>query len=133
MIDIQNLDGIPTANDFIFRMGNDGDPAGPGWKRKIVMPAHLLRESGGGIGTAFENFATCAQRLGVYTSQDYIDILTKLNTYWDLGSLRALSDEAERARDYLMNLPERLEKLAGRMKLPEDNFRFKWVEANGVM
>ena len=53
-------------------------------KKKIVMPAHFLRESGGTIGKAFENFSNCAQRLGVYTAQDYIDILKKLNAYWDI-------------------------------------------------
>ncbi len=102
-------------------------------KRKIVMPAHFLRESGGVIGLAFENFSTCAQRLGVYTSQDYIDILKKLNTYWDLGSLRSLTDEAERARDYLMGLPERLQRIAERMSVPEEQYRFSWVEANGML
>jgi acyl-[acyl-carrier-protein] desaturase len=102
-------------------------------KRKIVMPAHLLRESGELAGLAFENFANCAQRLGVYTSQDYIDILGKLNTYWDIASLRSLTDEAEKARDYLMKLPERLERIADRMKIPDDQYRFKWVEANGML
>ena len=102
-------------------------------KRKIVMPAHFLRESGGMIGQAFENFANCAQRLGVYTSDDYIEILDKLNTYWDLGSLRSLSDEAEKARDYLMALPDRLSRVASRMRIPEDQYRFNWVTANGVV
>jgi acyl-[acyl-carrier-protein] desaturase len=102
-------------------------------KKKIVMPAHFLRESGGTIGTAFENFSNCAQRLGVYTAQDYIEILKKLNSYWELDSIRSLNDDAERARDYLMKLPDRLERIASRMKFPEDNYRFKWVEANGRM
>ena len=102
-------------------------------KRKIVMPAHFLRESGGIIGEAFENFSVCAQRLGVYTSQDYIEILSKLNAYWDLGSLRSLSDEAERARDYLMKLPDRLHRIAERMKIPDDQYKFAWVEANGML
>ena len=102
-------------------------------KRKIVMPAHFLRESGGIIGQAFENFSNCAQRLGVYTSQDYIDILGKLNTYWELASLRGLTDEAERARDYLMSLPARLQRIADRMRVPEDQYRFQWVEANGML
>ena len=39
-------------------------------KKKIVMPAHFLRESGESIGLAFESFSNCAQRLGVYTAQD---------------------------------------------------------------
>lgn len=102
-------------------------------KRKIVMPAHFLRESGGAIGKAFENFSICAQRLGVYTAQDYIDILGKLNDYWQIGSLRELSDEAERARDYLMGLPARLERISARMTFPQDPYRFKWVSADGVL
>ncbi len=100
-------------------------------KKKIVMPAHFLRESGGAIGTAFENFSNCAQRLGVYTSNDYIDILKKLNSYWELEGVRTLSDEAEKARDYLLRLPDRLARIAERMKFPEDQYTFKWVEANG--
>ena len=102
-------------------------------KKKIVMPAHFLRESGESMGAAFDTFSNCAQRLGVYTAHDYIDILSKLNTYWDLGAVRSLNDQGERARDYLMKLPERLDRIAGRMKHPEDQFRFKWVEANGLL
>ena len=102
-------------------------------KKKIVMPAHFLRESGESAGKAFENFSVCAQRLGVYTATDYIDILKKLNDYWEIGGLRALSDDAERARDYLMKLPARLERISERMSYPEDQYRFSWVTANGVL
>ncbi|MBT9187175.1 MULTISPECIES: acyl-ACP desaturase [Zobellia] len=102
-------------------------------KKKIVMPAHFLRESGGTVGTAFENFSNCAQRLGVYTAQDYVDILRKLNAYWELDNVRSLSDEAEKARDYLIKLPARLERIAERMKFPEDQYKFKWVDANGMI
>jgi acyl-[acyl-carrier-protein] desaturase len=102
-------------------------------KKKIVMPAHFLRESGGTIGAAFETFSNCAQRLGVYTAQDYVDILKKLNDYWEIGAIRALNDDAERARDYLMKLPERLERISERMKFPQDQYQFKWVEANGTL
>ena len=102
-------------------------------KKKIVMPAHFLRESGGSIGSAFENFSNCAQRLGVYTAQDYVDILRKLNEFWELESIRSLNEEAEKARDYLINLPARLERIAERMKFPQDQYHFKWVEANGAL
>lgn len=102
-------------------------------KKKIVMPAHFLRESGGTIGTAFENFSNCAQRLGVYTAQDYVDILRKLNAFWDLESIRSLNEDAEKARDYLIGLPARLERIAERMKFPQDQYHFKWVEANGAL
>ncbi|SKB50126.1 acyl-[acyl-carrier-protein] desaturase [Salegentibacter holothuriorum] len=100
-------------------------------KRKIVMPAQFLRESGQGIAEAFENFSNAAQRLGVYTTYDYIEILEKLNAYWEIDKMRSLTDEAEKARDYLMKLPDRMRRIAGRMAIPEDQHIFKWVEANG--
>jgi acyl-[acyl-carrier-protein] desaturase len=100
-------------------------------KKKIVMPAHFLRESGGSIGEAFEQFSNCAQRLGVYTAQDYIEILKKLNEYWEIGRLGGLSDQAEKARDYLMKLPDRLQRIAERMQFSQKQQTFKWVEANG--
>lgn len=102
-------------------------------KKKIVMPAHFLRESGGASSSAFETFSNCAQRLGVYTAMDYIEILKKLNAYWEIGNLRGLKDDAERARDYVMKLPDRLERIATRMKFSEDQYHFKWVKANGIL
>ncbi len=50
-----------------------------------------------------------------------------------LGTLRGLNSEAEKARDYLMKLPERLIRISERMKFPEDQYRFSWVQANGVI
>lgn len=97
-------------------------------KQKITMPAHFLRESGDKISTAFEEFSNTAQRIGVYTSADYVDILEKLIKRWELGNITNLSDEAEKARDYLMKLPDRMRRLAERMKIPENSYQFKWVE-----
>ena len=97
-------------------------------KQKITMPAHFLRESGDKIGTAFEEFSNTAQRIGVYTSTDYVDILKKLIDRWEIAKITGLNDEAEKARDYLMKLPERMYRLAERMKIPENSFQFKWVE-----
>lgn len=102
-------------------------------KRKIVMPAHFLRETGGSIGSSFESFSNCAQRLGVYTAQDYVEILDKLNTYWEISSMRGLTDDAERARDYLMKLPSRLQRISERMQVTTDQELFKWVTPNGIV
>lgn len=102
-------------------------------KKKIVMPAQFIRESGQGIGEAFENFSNAAQRLGVYTTYDYIDILRKLNVYWEIDKMTSLTDQAEKARDYLMQLPDRMSRIAERIAIPQDQHKFKWVEANGVM
>lgn len=97
-------------------------------KRKITMPAHFLRESGGTISTAFEEFSNTAQRIGVYTAKDYVDILDKLIQRWEIGNVTELTDEAEKARDYLMKLPSRMLRIADRLVLPENKFQFKWVE-----
>jgi len=102
-------------------------------KKKIVMPAQFIRESGEGIATAFENFSNAAQRLGVYTTYDYIEILEKLNEYWEIDKMNSLTDEAEKARDYLLKLPSRMTRIAERIAIPKDPVAFKWVEANGVI
>lgn len=96
-------------------------------KHKIVMPAMHLRESFANKSTLFEDFSTVAQRIGVYTGQDYIDILKKLNNTWKIDQIRGLNEEAEKAREYLLKLPERMERIAGRVRIPETNFHFKWM------
>ena len=97
-------------------------------KRKIVMPAHFLRESGDKISSAFEEFSNTAQRIGVYTAMDYVEILEKLIKTWDLDKISNLTDEAEKAREYLMKLPARMTRIAERLTIPENSFKFKWVE-----
>ena len=96
-------------------------------KQKITMPAHFLRESGDKISTAFEEFSNTAQRIGVYTSLDYIDILEKLIKRWEIDKITNLTDDAEKARDYVMKLPSRMLRLADRMTIPDNSFEFKWV------
>ncbi|MEO5790064.1 MAG: acyl-ACP desaturase, partial [Gelidibacter sp.] len=34
----------------------------------------------------------------------------------------------EKARDYLMKLPDRMKRLADRMRIPENSYQFKWVQ-----
>ncbi|WP_165023420.1 acyl-ACP desaturase [Dysgonomonas sp. ZJ279] len=97
-------------------------------KQKIVMPAHFLRESGQKISTAFEQFSNAAQRIGVYTATDYVDIMQKLISKWNIDKITGLTDEAERARDFLMKLPARMTKISERLVVPPDSYIFKWVQ-----
>jgi acyl-[acyl-carrier-protein] desaturase len=97
-------------------------------KQKIVMPAVFLRESGEKISSAFEEFSNSAQKIGVYTAADYVDILKKLTEKWEIDKITNLTVEAEKARDYLMRLPERMAKISERLVLPEETKIFKWVE-----
>ncbi|MFB0998427.1 MAG: acyl-ACP desaturase [Flavobacteriales bacterium] len=101
-------------------------------KKKITMPAIFLRESGGKIGNAFEEFSNTAQKIGVYTARDYVDILNKLIDTWEIDKITNLTDEAEKARDYLMKLPSRMIRVAERMVVPDNNYKFKWVEESRV-
>jgi acyl-[acyl-carrier-protein] desaturase len=97
-------------------------------KNKITMPAGFLRESGEKISSAFEQFSNSAQRIGVYTANDYVEIMQKLIDKWEIDKITGLTDEAEKARDYLMKLPARMAKVSERMVIPPDSFVFKWVE-----
>jgi acyl-[acyl-carrier-protein] desaturase len=97
-------------------------------KQKIVMPAHFLRESGEKISTAFEQFSDSAQRLGVYTAMDYVDILRKLVEKWEIDKITGLTAEAEKARDFLMKLPDRMARISERLVIPEEPHIFKWVQ-----
>ena len=97
-------------------------------KQKIVMPAHFLRESGQKISSAFEQFSDSAQRIGVYTANDYVDIMQKLIDKWEIDKIGGLTSEAEKARDYLMKLPSRMAKISERLVIPAESYIFKWVE-----
>ena len=97
-------------------------------KQKIVMPAHFLRESGQKISSAFEQFSDSAQRIGVYTANDYVEIMQKLIDKWEIDKIGGLTSEAEKARDYLMKLPSRMAKISERLVIPAESYIFKWVE-----
>jgi len=97
-------------------------------RKKIVMPAHFLRQSGEKIGQTFEHFSDAAQRLGVYTSWDYTEILDSLVKEWNIGNITDLNDKAEKARDYLMALPERFRRVAGRNQKAPLDYQFNWIK-----
>jgi len=96
-------------------------------RHKIVMPALHLRESFAAKGSLFNDFSTVAQRIGVYTGFDYIEILKKLNVAWEIEKIKGLSPEAEKARDYLVKLPDRMFRITERIIIPETKFQFKWL------
>ena len=97
-------------------------------KQKIVMPAQFLRESGEKMSSAFEHFSDSAQRIGVYTASDYVGIMQKLIDKWEIDKISSLTDEAEKARDYLMKLPGRMAKISERLIIPAESQIFKWVQ-----
>lgn len=93
----------------------DQDPAGAmlifrDMLRKIIaMPGKLMYD--GQDPDLFEHFAVVAQRLGVYTVQDYISIVAYLVETWNIGG-RSLTDKAAKAQDFLCRQSERLSSIA---------------------
>ena len=96
-------------------------------KHKIVMPAMHLRESFETKGSLFDQFSNVAQRIGVYTGFDYVDILKKLNTTWEIDKITDLTPEAEKARDWLLKLPDRMYRITERIVVPDTKYNFKWM------
>lgn len=96
-------------------------------RRKIVMPAHFMRQSGDKVGELWSHFSDAAQRTKVYTAQDYINILSSLIKDWDIDKITDLNEAGEKARDYIMALPNRLQNITNRMQEPKKEFEFKWI------
>ena len=86
-----------------------------------------LRHSYEQKGTLFDQFSVVAQRAGVYTGFDYVDIIKKLNTTWSIDKITGLNSEAEKARDFLMKLPERMYRITERIVVPDTKYNFKWL------
>lgn len=99
-------------------------------KKKITMPAQYMRERGGQIGDSFQKFEAVATRAGIYTPQDYLDILDSLIVDWNLAGRTGLNDAANKAQDYLCGLPDRYRKLFTRFKPKayDGPITFSWLD-----
>lgn len=97
-------------------------------RKKIVMPAHFIRQSGEKIGATFTHFSDAAQRLGIYTSIDYTEILESLIKEWNIAKIGNINSAAEKARDYVMALPQRFRNVSERgLKAPIE-YKFNWIK-----
>jgi acyl-[acyl-carrier-protein] desaturase len=56
-----------------------------------------------------------------------VDILKELIEDWHIESMTDLTETGEKARDYIMNLPARLLRVAERMKNPMLEYKFSWI------
>ncbi|OAY58402.1 stearoyl-[acyl-carrier-protein] 9-desaturase 6, chloroplastic [Manihot esculenta] len=99
-------------------------------RKKITMPAHLMYD--GRDPNLFEHFSAVAQRMGVYTADDYADILEFLIGRWKLEKLEGLTGEGRRAQDFVCGLAPRIRKLQERAdekakKLGPKGVKFSWI------
>ena len=113
-------------------------------KKQIVMPAHLMDDGQhhGRTGRAlFTDYSAVAERTGVYTPEDYVDIMEHLITRWDIAA-RKVSGEAAQAQEFLMAQPERIRKLAAFAKRKKEaaaakgavtHEHFSWIFGREVL
>ncbi|CBI24687.3 hypothetical protein VitviT2T_007596 [Vitis vinifera] len=81
-------------------------------RKKITMPGLLMYD--GCDENLFKHFSAVAQRLGVYTAKDYVDVLEFSVERWNVEKLTGLSSEGRKAQDYVCGLAQRLRKLEER-------------------
>ena len=88
-------------------------------RKQIVMPAVLMAE-GAKNPNIFNDFSAITQKIGVYTTWDYANIIDHLIKLWKVETIGGLQDGMAKAQDYLCNLADRYKKIAERMKVPDD-------------
>jgi len=85
-------------------------------KDNVVMPAkNMIDETYTEPPTLFEHFAGVANKIGVYTANDYANIVKKLNRNFKVAEA-SVTGMAAKSQEHLCNLPERLERFAERTK-----------------
>ncbi|WRX31814.1 Fatty acid desaturase [Theobroma cacao] len=97
-------------------------------KKKITMPAHLMYDEHD--LNLFEHFSAVAQRLGVYTANDYADILEFLVDRWKVQELTGLSAEGRKAQEYVCLLAPRIRKVEERAQARSKrapSIPFSWI------
>lgn len=104
--------------------------------KKITMPAHLMYD--GQDPRLFEHFAAVAQRTGVYTANDYANILENLIERWRLEKLVGLNGEGRKAQDFVCGLAPRIRRLQERAderarKMKPQGVKFSWIFNNEVL
>ncbi|XP_065010807.1 stearoyl-[acyl-carrier-protein] 9-desaturase, chloroplastic-like [Musa acuminata AAA Group] len=77
-------------------------------RKRIKMPARFMFD--GQERDIFRHYSSVAQRLGVYTSKDYGDVVEFFVERWKVGEVTGLSGEGRRAQDYVCSQTSRLRK-----------------------
>jgi acyl-[acyl-carrier-protein] desaturase len=96
-------------------------------RRVIAMPGRLMFD--GKDPDLFEHFAIVAQRLGVYTVDDYASIVEHLLSTWSVAS-RSVTGKAARAQEFLCKHAEKCRSVAAQTaetvaKAPQ--VAFSWI------
>ena len=97
------------------------------FRRVIAMPGRLMND--GKDPDLFDHFAAVAQRMGVYTVNDYADIVRHLVATWKLADI-PVTGKAARMQDFLCQHAERLDSIAEGVAARiarEPKMPFSWI------
>lgn len=86
-------------------------------KKQITMPAIMMDNAKD--DNLFARFSAITQRIGIYTTFDYANIINHLTQLWKIDVLTGLNSYAAQAQEYLCLLAGRYQRIAERMKEPE--------------
>ena len=93
-------------------------------KKQITMPAIMMDNAKD--NNLFARFSAITQKIGIYTTFDYASIINHLNQLWKVDALTGLNSYAAQAQEYLCTLAGRYQRIAERMKEP-DNVKLPWL------
>lgn len=94
-------------------------------RKQIAMPAILMDTNTSPDGL-FARFSAITQKIGIYTTWDYANIIQHLVDSWKVEALTGLKDTSARAQDYLCQLADRYKRIAERIKAP-DEISLAWL------
>ncbi|KAK4437362.1 Stearoyl-[acyl-carrier-protein] 9-desaturase 6, chloroplastic [Sesamum alatum] len=99
-------------------------------RKRITMPGHLMYD--GYDPNLFQHFSSVAERIGVYTIDDYMEIMEFLITRWRLEKLDGLKGDGRREQEYVCGLPTRMRKLQEQAaerarKVEPHEHKFSWI------
>lgn len=85
-------------------------------KKQITMPAFLMDNEK--KDSLFSRFSLITQKMGIYTTFDYANIINHLTELWKIASFTGLKDYAAKAQEYLCTLADRYRRIAERVTVP---------------
>ena len=84
-------------------------------KKQITMPALLMDNAK--EHSLFTRFSMITEKMGIYTTFDYANIIHHLTEQWKVAQLTGLKDYAAKAQEYLCTLADRYRRIAERVKV----------------
>ncbi len=94
-------------------------------KKKITMPALLMDHAE--KDSLFTRFSLITEKMGIYTTSDYANIISHLTERWKVAGLTGLKDYAVRAQEYLCTLADRYRRIAERLTVNEHIVTPAWI------